>query len=93
MPPYSLDQRYVDRIGDTVFDNYVDWMGLQCVVTVTSSPAISIPCGFTSDGRPVGLQLVARPRGEAELLQAAALFEQAAGLHNLLPIDPRDPAS
>ena len=75
VPPYSLEQRYVDRIGDTVFDNYVDWMGLQCAVTVTSSPAISIPCGFTSDGRPVGLQLVARPRGEAELLQAAALFE------------------
>ncbi len=92
VPPYSLDQRYVDRIGDTVFDNYVDWMGLQCAVTVTSSPAISIPCGFTSDGRPVGLQLVARPRGEAELLQAAALFEQAAGLDSLLPIDPKDPA-
>ena len=93
VPPYSLDQRYVDRIGDTVFDNYVDWMGLQCAVTVTSSPAISIPCGFTSDGRPVGLQLVARPHGEAELLQAAALFEQAAGLDSLLPIDPKDPAS
>ncbi len=93
VPPYSVDQRYVDRIGDTVFDNYVDWMGLQCAVTVTSSPAISIPCGFTADGRPVGLQLVARPRGEAELLQAAALFEQAAGLDRLLPIDPRDPAS
>ena len=93
VPPYSLDQRYVDRIGDTRFDNYVDWMGLQCAVTVTSSPAISIPCGFTADGRPVGLQLVARPRGEAELLQAAALFEQAAGLDGLLPIDPRDPAS
>ncbi len=93
VPPYSLEQRYVDRIGDTVFDNYVDWMGLQCAVTVTASPAISVPCGFTADGRPVGLQLVARPRGEAELLQAAALFEQAAGLHSLLPIDPKHPAA
>ncbi len=93
VPPYSLEQRYVDRIGDTVFDNYVDWMGLQCAVSVTSSPAISIPCGFTADGRPVGLQLVARPRGEAELLQAAALFEEAAGLHSLLPIDPREAVS
>ncbi|MCY3981787.1 MAG: amidase family protein [Alphaproteobacteria bacterium] len=93
VPPYPIEQRYVDRIGDTQFDNYVDWMGLQCAVSVTSSPAISIPCGFTEDGRPVGLQLVARPRGEAELLQAAVLFEEAAGLHSLLPIDPRDPAS
>ena len=93
VPPYSLEQRYVDRIGDTVFDNYVDWMGLQCAITVTSSPAVSVPCGFTADGRPVGLQLVGRPRGEAELLQAAALFEQATGLDRLLPIEPRDPAS
>ena len=93
VPPYSLEQRYVDRIGDTVFDNYVDWMGLQCAITMTSSPAVSVPCGFTADGRPVGLQLVGRPRGEAELLQAAALFEQATGLDRLLPIEPRDPAS
>ncbi len=93
VPPYSVEQRYVDRIGDTVFDNYVDWMGLQCAVSVTSSPAISIPCGFTADGRPVGLQLVACPRGEAELLQAAALFEEAAGLHSLLPIDPKEAAA
>lgn len=93
VPPYSLEQRYVDRIGDTVFDNYVDWMGLQCAITMTSSPAVSVPCGFTADGRPVGLQLVGRPRGEAELLQAAALFEQATGLDRLLPIEPREPAS
>ena len=93
VPPYSIEQRYVDRIGDVVFDNYVDWMGLQCAITVTSSPAISVPCGFTADGRPVGLQLVGRPRGEAALLQAAALFEQAAGLDRLLPIDPKAPAS
>jgi len=92
VPPYPLEQRYVDRIGDTVFDNYVDWMGLQCAVSVTASPAISVPCGFTADGRPVGLQLVGRPRGEAALLQAAALFEQAAGLDRLLPIDPKEPA-
>ena len=91
VPPYPIDRRYVDRIGDTVFDNYVDWMGLQCAISVTASPAVSVPCGFTADGRPVGLQLVGRPRGEAALLQAAALFEQAAGLDGLLPIDPREP--
>jgi amidase len=37
----------------------------------------------------VGLQLVGRHRGEAELLQAGALFEQAMDLSRLLPIDPR----
>jgi hypothetical protein len=48
-----------------------------------------VPCGFDQFGRPVGLQLVGKPRGEAALLQAAALFEQLLGLNRLLPIDPK----
>ena len=48
-----------------------------------------MPCGFDQHGRPVGLQMVGRHRGEAELLQAAALFEQMMGLASLVPIDPR----
>jgi len=39
--------------------------------------AISIPCGFTSAGLPVGLQIVGRRRGEAAVLRAAAAFEAA----------------
>jgi amidase len=50
---------------------------------------MAVPCGFDQFGRPVGLQLVGKPRGEAALLQAAALFEQQLGLDRLLPIDPR----
>lgn len=43
----------------------------------TGLPAISIPCGFTPDGLPVGLQLVGRAFGEAALLKIARLYEQA----------------
>jgi amidase len=53
-------------------------------------PSIAVPCGFDRHGRPVGLQMVGRHRGEAALLQAAALFEQVAGLAALVPIDPRE---
>ena len=42
-------------------------------------PALSLPCGFASDGRPVGLQLIARPFDEATLLRAGHAYEQAAG--------------
>lgn len=48
---------------------------------LTGLPAISIPCGFTREGLPVGLQIVARPWAEAALLQAAHTYEQAAGWH------------
>jgi aspartyl-tRNA(Asn)/glutamyl-tRNA(Gln) amidotransferase subunit A len=42
-------------------------------------PALSVPCGFAGDGRPVGLQLVGRPFDEATILRAGHAYEQAAG--------------
>jgi amidase len=59
------------------------------VITLTACPAMAMPCGFDQFGRPVGLQFVGRPRGEAALLQAAVLFEELLGLNRLLPIDPK----
>jgi amidase len=52
-------------------------------------PSIAVPCGFDQYGRPVGLQIVGRHRGEAALLQAAALFEEVMDLSRRVPIDPR----
>jgi aspartyl-tRNA(Asn)/glutamyl-tRNA(Gln) amidotransferase subunit A len=48
-------------------------------------PAISIPCGFTTDGLPIGLQLVAVPWQEAKLLRAAYAYEQATEWHKRRP--------
>lgn len=84
-----MKTRWVREVGDTVLDNYVDWLRLTFAITLTACPAISIPCGFTADGRPVGLQLVGRPRGEAALLAAAAALEEIIGLSPAPPIDPR----
>jgi aspartyl-tRNA(Asn)/glutamyl-tRNA(Gln) amidotransferase subunit A len=50
---------------------------LTYAFSVLGLPAISIPCGFTSQGLPVGLQIVGRRRGEAAVLRAAAAFEAA----------------
>jgi amidase len=58
-------------------------------ITLSACPAISIPAGFTEDGRPVGLQMVGKPHDEAGLLAAAALLEELTGFSKLLPIDPR----
>jgi aspartyl-tRNA(Asn)/glutamyl-tRNA(Gln) amidotransferase subunit A len=42
-------------------------------------PAISLPCGFTEEGLPIGLQLLGRPWDEGRLLRVAFAYEQAAG--------------
>jgi amidase len=50
---------------------------LTYAFSVLGLPAISIPCGFTRAGLPVGLQIVGKRRGEAAVLRAAAAFEAA----------------
>jgi aspartyl-tRNA(Asn)/glutamyl-tRNA(Gln) amidotransferase subunit A len=44
-----------------------------------------VPCGFTRDGLPVGLQIVGRRRQEAAVLAAAAAFEQTAPWGDRIP--------
>lgn len=52
---------------------------------LTGLPALSLPCGFTSEGLPIGLQIIAPPWGEARLLRAAYAYEQATDWHKRKP--------
>ncbi|MCB1970847.1 MAG: amidase [Geminicoccaceae bacterium] len=92
VPPLPVEVRYVEMLGEHRFPTYIDWLAICYAITLTGCPALSIPCGFTADGLPVGLQLIGPPRGEARLLQCAAMIEDLFGLADRLPIDPRRPA-
>jgi aspartyl-tRNA(Asn)/glutamyl-tRNA(Gln) amidotransferase subunit A len=48
-------------------------------------PALSVPCGFTADGRPFGLQLAGRPFDEATLLRLGHAYERVAGFWRRRP--------
>ncbi|MDB5630775.1 MAG: amidase [Tardiphaga sp.] len=89
VPPFPIEQRYLAECAGHKFDNYVEWLGIVYAITLTCCPALSMPCGFTSTGLPVGLQVVAAPRGEARLLAGAKLLEDILGLGGTTPIDPR----
>jgi aspartyl-tRNA(Asn)/glutamyl-tRNA(Gln) amidotransferase subunit A len=60
---------------------------------LTGMPALSIPCGFTPAGLPVGLQLQANYFGEARLLNAAHRFQQATDWHRREPPAATESAS
>jgi amidase len=92
VPPFAHGIRYVAEVNGHRFPSYIDWVTIAYAITLTSLPAMSIPCGFTSDGLPIGLQLVGRPRGEAALLQRAAAIEDVFDIAHLVPIDPKAPA-
>jgi amidase len=77
VPPFPVETEWVREINGTKMETYIDWMAICSAITVTGLPAISVPCGFTPDGLPIGLQIVGPPRGDFELLQIAHAFEQA----------------
>jgi amidase len=77
VPPFDVDTPYVREIDGVTMQNYIDWMRACFYVTATGHPAASVPCGFTLEGLPVGLQIVGRFRDELGVLQLAHAFEQA----------------
>ena len=88
--PFPVDQRYVKEIDGKPCETYIDWFSITFALTMTACPTISVPCGFTSGGLPIGIQIMGKPRGEASLLRVAKRFEQAVGISTQLPITPRD---
>jgi aspartyl-tRNA(Asn)/glutamyl-tRNA(Gln) amidotransferase subunit A len=64
-------------------------MYLSDIYTISANlagiPGISVPCGFSSKGLPIGLQLLGPPFGESDILQAAYAFEQATDFHQRKP--------
>jgi amidase len=87
--PFPVENRYVAECAGKKFDNYIEWLAIVYAITLVCCPALSLPCGFTASGLPVGLQMVAAPRGEAQLLAGAKVLEDILGVRGTTPIDPR----
>lgn len=75
--PFDVDTEYPASIAGVDMPHYIGWMRSCYRITVTGHPAISVPCSFTDDGLPVGVQIVGRYRDERRLLEFAQMFEQA----------------
>lgn len=86
--PFATTQRYVEQIDGKPCDTYIDWFAITFALSLTGCPVLSLPCGSTANGLPVGIQIMGRPRGEAALLAAAAMLETELGLAGRVPIDP-----
>jgi amidase len=88
VPPFDVDRPYVTEIEGVPMDTYIDWMKSCYYISVVGNPAISVPCGFTPEGLPIGLQIVARHRDDWGLLQMAHAFELACAKARVWPILP-----
>lgn len=75
--PFDITIAYPTSVAGKPMKTYIDWMRSCWYVTFMGTPAISVPAGFTSSNRPVGLQIVGRHRDDWGVLQMAHAFEQA----------------
>jgi len=85
VPPFDINQPWVAEINGEKLTTYLDWMKSCYHISATGLPAISVPCGFTPQGLPVGLQIVGAHRDELGVLQLAYAFQQRTPLWKRRP--------
>ena len=78
LPAFRAGLDKPERIGETALDAGLSWTPFTYPFNLTGQPAATVPCGFTADGLPVGLQIVGRRHADSTVLAAAAAFEAAA---------------
>jgi amidase len=87
VPPFDVEQEFVNEIAGTQLHTYVDWMRSCYYISMTALPAISVPAGFTPEGLPVGLQIVGRHQDDWGVLQMAHAFQEVSGIKPSI-VDP-----
>ena len=85
VPPFDVKQRYIQEINGEKLETYIDWMKSCYYISTIGLPAISVPCGFTTDGLPVGVQIVGRHQDDLGVLKLAYAFEQLTGFWKQKP--------
>jgi amidase len=77
IPPFLHTQPEILEINGIPQQKIIDYLTITYTISLTGLPAVSIPCGWTTLGLPIGMQLIGKPRGEAALLQVAYFLQEA----------------
>ncbi len=73
--PFPIEWDWVHEINGVKMETYIDWMATCYAITLTGLPAISVPCGFTKEGLPVGLQILAPAGADDRLYRVGGALE------------------
>ncbi|QKC81800.1 amidase [Mesorhizobium sp. NZP2077] len=73
--PFDVGTHWPHEVAGRRMDSYHRWMQVSAFATLGGCPAVNVPVGFDDKGRPMGMQLIGRPRGDLAVLRAAAAYE------------------
>ena len=84
--PFDVKMPCPAEINGVKMENYLAWMKSTYYISAVGNPAISVPCAFSANGLPIGIQIVGRHNDDWGVLQMAYAFEQATNMGNRRPI-------
>ncbi len=87
VPAFSINEKWVKKVEDTVFDNYVSWLMIAACISLTGCPSLALPTSFSNNNAPIGIQIVAPPYQESKLLNFAKSVEDNINISSLIPIN------
>ena len=83
--PFDVAQHWPQEIAGRHMETYHEWMKGALLITMSGSPALAVPAGFSDQGLPIGIQLVGPYRQEFSLLQLAYAYESTLGSEHRRP--------
>ncbi len=86
--PFPADRLVPGDIDGQPMQDYLGWIAITAIWSLSGLPAISVPIGFSPEGLPIGVQILSHGGREADLIRLAAWIERELGLPTA-PIDPR----
>ncbi|MDX8454756.1 amidase [Mesorhizobium sp. VK9D] len=73
--PFDVSTHWPREVAGRTMDSYHRWMQVSAFATLGGCPGLNVPAGFDDKGRPMGMQLIGRPRGDLAVLKAGAAYE------------------
>ncbi|MET9775517.1 amidase family protein [Streptomyces sp. NPDC006367] len=86
LPPFPVDQHWPREVAGVPQSYYREWIRVCSRISLTGNPAASVPFSFTSEGLPVGLQIIGRYGDDFGVLQLAHAVETVTGTWKQRPV-------
>tara|TARA_A100001015_G_scaffold318307_1_gene437822 strand:- start:688 stop:2115 length:1428 start_codon:yes stop_codon:yes gene_type:complete len=93
IPPFDAQEKWVRKVENKVFDNYVSWLMIVASVSLSSCPSIALATSFSKNNAPFGIQIIAAPHQEQKLINFSKSIEDSINISDIIPININNEAN